>query len=112
MFEIWEECLKSLERLMRCAFFSTVQANGWSRNLVILNMKGKVVPVRAMKVYCGNGSIVPHILNFCMEPSGWLHALTGIPSGKCPKHLLNSSLGGLQSQSEHDGEDKVSSAGN
>jgi len=30
---------------------------------VSVQSKGKVVPMHAMKVYMGNGSVTPHILN-------------------------------------------------
>lgn len=59
-----------------------VQDSGWSRNLVILSVNGKVVRVHHMKAYCGIGSTVPLVLNLGKRLSGQLHALTGISSGR------------------------------
>jgi len=59
-----------------------VQDNGWSRNLVILSVKGKVVHVRHVKAYCGIGGTVPLVLNLGERLSGQLRALAGISSGK------------------------------
>jgi hypothetical protein len=43
-----------------------------------------------------------------MEVSGQLHAQLLYPHGKIPQYLLNRRLGGIQSQSEHGGEEKNS----
>ena len=63
-------------------FFSTVQDNGGSRNLVILSVKGRVVYVHPVKAYCGSGDTVLHVLNLGEELSDQICALAGIPSGK------------------------------
>lgn len=49
---------------------------------MILSVKGKVVCVHPIKVYCGIGGTVPLVLSLDKRLSGQLHALTGIPSGK------------------------------
>jgi hypothetical protein len=64
----------------------------------------------AMKAYWGNGSIVPLILDLGSRWR-WVVSFTHQPlysQGKSPRYPLDRRLGGCQSRSEHEGEEKPS----
>jgi hypothetical protein len=63
-----------------------------------------------MESYWGSGGIAPLILwpRHYMEVSGQLHAPAAYPHGKSPWYPLDRRLGGLQSRSGSDGEEKNS----